>query len=299
MLLYILLFSEILIIGGSLTHDDQDETLDSIVYFSPENPESNWTRREQTMITGRWDHVSALLPDGRVLTAGGENDMGDMLSSSELINATTGHVEAGKDMIDRRKGAASAVIADSMYVCGGWNDSATVNSCERFHLEKWTTVTPMKQNRVQLAMVALDGKLFAIGGRYENYNYLSSAERFDPKTNRWEPVSPMSKRRQDHAAAVLNGYIYVCGGDTDTVPDNISFNDCERYDPKKDQWETVKAMNEKRAGFNLVTMNGHLYAIEGVSSRSSIERYDPGKNKWTCLNGTLFKGLFYATAVVL
>ncbi len=284
-------FSEILILGGSFR--------DTMEYYSPTNVEQNYLAT-QTMITGRHDHVSALMNDGRVLTAGGHDENGEILSSTELFDPRTGRVQAGTGMIERRWGAAVALIADAIYVCGGDNVLGPVSSCERFIWNRWTAVSSMRLKRGGLAMTAVDGELFAIGG-WGGTNRLRSVERFDPKSGQWQFVSPMHKGRYHHGAAVLNGLIYVCGG---MVGDKNYLQNCERYSQyhkTTNRWETVTAMHKMRSAFNLVMVNGRLYAVGGaqVDAKTSVECYDPNRDEWTVLTEPLIQSRMSASAVVL
>ncbi len=80
------------------------------------------------MMSKRFRHVSALMADGRILTAGGFDDWtSKAMSSTELFDPRTGQVDAGRNMTERRGSAAAAVLTDSVYVCGGY----LTNSCER------------------------------------------------------------------------------------------------------------------------------------------------------------------------
>ncbi len=85
----ILLFSEILVISGKLLKDE-DEVRNLMEYYSPENQEA-YRAMEQIMISRRWGHISALLADGRILTASGadEKHRHSFLSSSELFDPQT------------------------------------------------------------------------------------------------------------------------------------------------------------------------------------------------------------------
>ncbi len=146
-------------------------------------------------------------------------------------------------------------------------------------------------------MVAVDGKLFAIGGWNGNAG-MSSVERFDPKNSQWQFVSRMQKGRFWHDVAVLDGLIYVCGGKSNY---GHYLRDCERYNQERNRWEMVTPMNKERVAFNLVTVSGQLYAVgkfEG-DEKYFVESYDPKTNKWTILGKPLIEPGAHASAVVL
>src|SRR5262249_27768690 len=62
-----------------------------------------------------------------------------------------------------------------------------------------------------LAAAAMDGRLYAVGGRIDgNYSRnLASNEAYDPATDRWEQRAPMPTARSGIAAAVLEGRMFV------------------------------------------------------------------------------------------
>ena len=101
-------------------------------------------------------------------------------------------------------------------------------------------------------MAALDGKLYAVGGRVEEEDYEAAAvdrpantvERFDPASNAWEEVAPMATPREAHVMAVLDGKLYAVGGYSD---DNGYLSSVDRYDPALDAWEEVVPMATARA----------------------------------------------------
>ncbi len=279
----------ILISGG-------EEANGSMEYYFPNSRHLN-RLVEQTMITARWDHVSVLMADGRILIAGGMDRNSEILSSCELFDPSSGQVEAGPEMAERRVWAAAAAIADSVYVCGGFSGVKMLNSCENFQSNRWTAVTSMAQERTA-TMVALHGKLFVIGGRGAR-RPIKSVERFDSIRNRWDFVSPMPKGRMGHEVAVLNGWIYVCGGKRTGRRDVL--RDCERYNPQTDRWQAAAAMQKSRDGFCLVEMDGRLYAVGGWTreERTSVESYDAGRNEWILLEQPLVHARSSASALVL
>ncbi len=283
-------FLGILLLGGEASKN-------SMEYYYPAAPRNNRILTE-SMITPRYGHVSALLPDGRILSAGGRaRHAGDFLASTELYNPESGTSEAGPEMSTERYEAAMAVLDGSIFVCGGLNRHREfLNSCEKFHAGKWTSIAPMNEKRHGLTMVALHGKLYTIRGLKSDKELSTSTECYNPNSNSWKIVNRWPSRHMKPAAAVFDDWIYVCGGMT-----SILLNVCERYDPKSDKWETVGYMNIRRHSHSLVVVNGNLYAIGGASSRNdyAVEMYDRKKNSWTVLPDRLIQKRYQASAVAI
>ena len=95
----------------------------------------------------------------------------------------------------------------------------------------------MKSSRAGLQLVALNGKLFAIGG-WRKRQYLDTVERYDPLLNEWVTVSPMRYPRAKFGAVVRNARIYVVGGRKGfRVKDEL--NSMEVYSPNEDRWDQM------------------------------------------------------------
>src|SRR5215469_2988515 len=75
----------------------------------------------------------------------------------------------------------------------------------------WTIKSPLPTVRAEVAAVALEGKLHALGGVFngasEPYH-----DQYDPATDKWQPATPLPKARDHLAVAVANGKIYAVGG---------------------------------------------------------------------------------------
>ncbi|NWT59805.1 KLH20 protein, partial [Erythrocercus mccallii] len=148
---------------------------------------------------------------------------------------------------------------------------------------RWHTIAPMGTRRKHLGCAVYQDMIYAVGGR-DDTTELSSAERYDPKTNQWSSdVAPTSTCRTSVGVAVLGGYLYAVGGQ-----DGVScLNIVERYDPKENKWTRVASMSTRRLGVAVAVLGGFLYAVggsDGTSPLNTGERVErvlwKKKTKW-------------------
>jgi Kelch motif/Galactose oxidase, central domain len=75
----------------------------------------------------------ALLPDGRVLVAGGEQVRGHLLKTAELYDPGKHTWSMTAPMHTARSGATSTLLRDgTVLVCGGANFNGALSSCELY-----------------------------------------------------------------------------------------------------------------------------------------------------------------------
>ncbi len=282
-----------IVIFGGYGYSKQDY----VEYYFTESPTDSHIE-SLNFIIKRSDFIAMPMDDGKILIAGGHNNIGP-LSSTELFDPGTRKLEVGPEMSSPRDRPFGAVLGGSIYVCGGWNMGSVatlgqLDSCEQLHLGKWTQVGSMSEARWGMGMASTDGQLFTIGG-YKT----ALVEKYEPGNGVWAKVSSLPTKRYWFSAAGLDGLVYVCGGHDGKNAVDL----CERYDPKKDHWKTVASMKDKRWGHNLLAVKGHLYAIGGTSKSleggRSVERYDPTKDQWTLMSRQLIKPHALATAVAM
>ena len=101
-----------------------------------------------------------------------------------------------------------------LYVFGGERSFLNeINDVECFHHSKetWELSKPLKRPRSCFAAVAIDQKLYVIGGMRRSVK-LRSAKCFDADTGKWTTLPPPLKCRGDVKAAVADKMLYVAGG---------------------------------------------------------------------------------------
>ena len=119
----------------------------------------------------------------------------------------------------------------------------------------------MPTPRDHLALAALDGRLFAIGGRVDGSygRNLAANEAYDPATNSWTTRAPLPTSRSGIAAVVLERRIFVVGGEAPSG----TFNQVEAYDPAGDRWTSHAPMPTARHGLGAASVGGKMYVIAG------------------------------------
>jgi len=161
----------------------------------------------------------------------------------------------------------------------------------------------MNTARSAAAAVRLeDGRVMVIGGADENFNFLASAEIYDPRTGTWSTntASMSGPRFEDFTAVLLPGRkVLVAGGfDTGFVP----LNSAEIYDQKTNTWTLTGSMNVARGEFATVVLNdGRVLAVGGVGATGAIalaEIYDP-RTGISALTGSMSTGRNDPAVVVL
>jgi WD40 repeat protein len=172
----------------------------------------------------RCGHIAALLTNGRVLVAGGENGE-STLSSSEVFDPVTGHWSPTSDLNVARSEAVTVQLRDGrVMVTGGLSrvsgNLVTLNAVEIFdvNLGKWEQAAPMLENRYGHTVNLLPGGLvLAVGGLEVVENnvkrFIGSVDVYDPKEDTWTPIASVKEPRAYHTATLLtDGRIFVAGG---------------------------------------------------------------------------------------
>src|SRR5262245_4482094 len=104
---------------------------------------------------------------------------------------------------------------------------------------RWMTGSPMPSERSEVAVAAVEGRLYVVGG----FDGQTELEVYDPTADRWTRRAPFP-RPLHHAAAVgVNGKLLVIGGYIDgwTASDAVY-----EYDPATDRWRTLAPMPTPR-----------------------------------------------------
>lgn len=232
---------------------------------------------------------TTLLPDGRVLVAGGFGFVGYRLeaySEAELYDPATRTWTTINSMNDPRLWASATVLlSGKVLFAGGDNYNGVLSSCELFDpaTSTWTPTGSMNAARIHHVAVLLpDGKVLVAGGSGPsgtNGGWMSSAELYDPTTQIWTNIPPMSTPRAWATGTLLpNGKVLVAGGYS-----SGDLSSAELYDPATDTWTPTGSLNSPRATHLAALLPDGKVLVVGADSYSSTsaELYDPSTGLWT------------------
>ena len=206
----------------------------------------------------------------------------------------------------------TVALNDKIYVFGGFmrpgKDIAwqPVDNAWEYSpaTDSWKAIAPLPAKRGGGVAVAVDGKVYVIGGatilpgtsdpaiRFDGKPHdmcVGVNEEYDPAKNSWRARAPMPTARNHFLGAEVNGKIYAIGGRLGstfiTRSSNTDVN--EEYDVAQDLWTTKGQMPTARSGVAGGVYKGRVYVAGGEFQNDKImaafrafEAYDPGNNTW-------------------
>jgi large repetitive protein len=282
---------KVLVAGGqgSLVYNDAVSKVE--LYDSASG---TWTGAG-TMATARYAHTTTLLPDGRVLVAGGYGTNSPYnLSSAELYDPVAGTWRTTSPMHNVRTTATATLLPNGCVLLAGGSGGGT--SAEQYNPSSgaWTATGAMTTARTyHTATLLPNGKVLVAGGQGTVSPYLSSAELYDPATGTWTLTGALNTARGYHTATLLpNGTVLVTGGQNNTPGALAS---AELYDPATGTWTVTGTMLEGLAWHTATLLPNGKVLVPGSTSG---EVYDPITGRWTA-TGVLKTALGYPTATLL
>jgi N-acetylneuraminic acid mutarotase len=193
-----------------------------------------------------------------------------------------------------------AAVDGKIYVVGGFTGVFAkrnpINSVWQYDpaADRWEKRASLPTARGALAVAALDGRIYAMGGERFNvekpgtYEPVADVSVYEPKTDAWEVLPPLKYRRDHLVAGTIGGRVYAAGG---RDRPNYMLPHIEEYNPAARAWTERAPMPTGRSGGAAAVVNNRLYVFGGegnpdntaLGTFNQTEFYDAATDAWTQL----------------
>jgi len=243
-------------------------------------------------LRARQNPATALLPDGKVLIAGGYSFFdGAVAGSAELFDPATGRYSPTGNLTLGRFAATATPLADGRVLLIG----GPYHAAAEFYDPLTGTFTPgpgLAQPRVGngfTTTLLADGSVLVTGGFDYDENdedlVLPYVDRFDPATGSFEALPDLQSSRSGHTATLLaDGRVLIVGGYNAFFGADAS---AELYDPATGTTTPTGALSIGREGATAVMLaDGRVLVAGGFNAgagrhQRSAELYDPATGTFT------------------
>lgn len=276
-----------------------------------------------SMTSARTWHTATLLPNGKVLIAGGfgvGRDQPPTLNSAEVYDPVTGSFAVAGNMSTARAVHTATLLPNGkVLIAGGGAEggfgfptfSSGIPATEVYDpaTNSFTPTNEMGTPRyAHTATLLPNGKVLVTGGyatsdiQKQVADALATAEIYDPATGAFTPTGSMATARGGHTATLLlNGKVLIAGGlvnlgsslcATTTCtgsPDTSVASTAEFYDPATGTFTPTGVMTATREEHTATLLpNGKVLIVGGATASqgtlATAEVYDPATSSFTLVN---------------
>lgn len=266
---------KVLVAGG----EEVNEGGFSVLLASAElyDPGSGLFANTGSMITGRELHTATLLPNGKVLIAGGEDAKGYAVTRSELYDPGIGAFTPTGGLSVGRYGHTATMLANGEVLIAGGERidedgfDIALASAEIYNPStgRFTATGSMRAARKHhTATLLRDGRVLVTGGEDNNGHALESAEVYNPGSGAFQTVGRMLDAHDSHTATLLgDGRVLIAGGFSGASGVTAA---AELFDPASGRFEGTGSMHIAREFFTATLMSdGRVLMVGGFGFNAS------------------------------
>jgi hypothetical protein len=276
----------VLVTGGTVPEGTDAVPVSSAELYGPKTGAFTATG---SMDTSRTSQTATLLPNGRVLVAGGYGGCNasicNTLASAELYDPATGTFSPTGSMATPREDQTATLLSDGQVLITGGGEPGNISfaSAELYNpaTGAFTATGSMATARAgDTATLLTDGRVLIAGGQGPTAgDVLASAELYDPATGTFSPTGSMATARSDQTATLLSdGRVLIAGGG-DT---SGALASAELYDPTTGTFSPTGSMTTASEYHTATLLPSGRVLIAGGEGNgtgdvvlASAELYDP------------------------
>jgi hypothetical protein len=249
-----------------------------------------------SMTGSRYAHTATLLPDGKVLVAGG---FGTNPQSAEIFDPAAATFTATGNMLTAREDHTATLLpGGKVLVTGGQTGGM---SAELFDpvTGRFTSTGSMTGSRFGHTATLLNtGKVLVAGGI--GFVPVSTAELYDPVAGTFSPTGSMGTARWNHTATLLpDGTVLIAGG---LDQNHVALTSAEIYNPGTGLFIPTGTMQTARSEHTAVLLPSGKVLVAGGGNfgvgNFVAELFDPGTGTFS-LTGSMLIPRISHTATLL
>lgn len=253
------------------------------------------------MHIARASHTSTLLPNGKVLIAGGFAGSGSEYNpyrTAELYDPSSGTFQSAAEMTIGRSGHTATLLKNGkVLIVGGWTGRYDLRGSAEIYDPSLNTFTPtgklVTERAGSTATLLADGRVLIAGGEDRQENAIASAEIYDPLTGKFTATGGMADPRGAHTATALkDGRVLIVGGGSGHYPSQNVYRSAELFDPATGKFSSEGQMSVGRHKHAAILLpSGKVLIVGGSDNRdwhgeyASAEIYDPISNAFAATGG--------------
>jgi N-acetylneuraminic acid mutarotase len=277
---------KVLVVGGiARTNTMNIGPLTSAEIFDPAS--GTWSNTG-ALPGGRFQHTATLLPNGKVLVAGGyaNTNASTVLSDAEIYDPGSGTWATINPMQTPRAIHTATLLPNgTVLVAGGVNNNSSIPNAEVYDpmAGTWTPIQGLNTaRRLHTASLLPNGKVLVVGGRDNTLAEVASAELYDPASGSWTAVATLTTARFSHDAVLLaSGELLVVGGYS--YSSGYATN-AEVYGYANGSWANTSSLASARYEHTATLLpNGLVLAAGGIGNvdyLAASELYNSATGTW-------------------
>ena len=228
-----------------------------------------------------------VLYGGKIYIAGGIDSTNETTTVAYRFDPRRNTWERIADLPEPRHHMPLAVVNDTLYAIGGFDDGARFTPkatlwMYRADKNTWEERAPLPAPRGATAVGVVAGKIVIVGGFGVARALIDTTFVYDPRDNAWTKRAPIPTKRDHLEAQVVGGVLYAIGGRPISPASN--FDVVEAYDLATDRWTTRARCQASAAVSRPPFSNGQIHTFGGERTDGVFDNhevYDPARNAWT------------------
>jgi hypothetical protein len=216
---------------------------------------------------------SAVIVGDRIYIVGGESERGAE-PAVEIFDLDKRTISYAAPQPTPRRLSKAVLLGGDIYVIGGQDQGQLDEGSEErtgtvavydIAGDKWRSAPAMPTAR-ECAVVAVRGRIFAIGGFDGDEKALPTVETYDPQANQWTSEPDMPFAMSAHSALLAQNHIFTFG-------DYRMLDRVARYSLQDRKWTELDVACVKSRHNACVALGGEIFVIGGnvASSGSHLD----------------------------